>query len=233
MLKNLTKPNRNGLKTGIIRFVVYGGVIYLTAEFLKWNAQHQMGESKFAEDSLVESVQSILLLTCSFIYLAAAFKYKSILPLASVLFAFTFASLIREQDAFLDEHLYDGAWQTGAFSLLILAAFLIYRKKDQFLSNMNDFVPKFSFGILLSGIFTTYIFARLYGRKVFWMAVMNAQYTRDVKTISEESLELFGYAMILIASAEFYWFAKAQDIIAARTSEESRNQLNVNLKVVS
>jgi hypothetical protein len=233
MLKKTIKPSAKGFKTAIIRFIVYGVIIYLAAEFLKWNVNHEMGQSKFTEDSMVEAVQSIMLLACSLIYLLVSFKYKSMFPLAFGLFAFTFASLIREQDALLDEHIYDGAWQTAAFSLLILAAFLIYKKKDIFLSNMNDFVSKFSFGILLSGIFTTYIFARLYGRKVFWMAVMEAQYTRDVKNVSEESLELFGYALILIASVEFYYFAKAHSVIAVRDTEANRNQENVYLKLGS
>lgn len=233
MLKNTIKPGSNGFRTAMIRFVVYGAIIYLTAEFLKWNVTQEMGASKFSEDSIVESVQSLLLLTCALIYLRVSFKYKSIFPLAFGLFAFTFASLIREQDAFLDEHVFDGAWQTAAFGTLLLAAFLIYRKKDVFLSNMNDFASKFSFGILLSGIFTTYIFARLYGRKVFWMAVMEAQYTRDVKNVSEESLELFGYALILIASVEFYYFAKANNIIAIRGTDENSNLQHVYLKVGS
>ncbi|MGN7985899.1 hypothetical protein ACTJKC_01090 [Pedobacter sp. 22226] len=233
MLKKTIKPSTKGFKTAIIRFIVYGTIVYLAAEFLKWNVKHETGQSKFTEDSMVEAVQSMILLTCSLIYLRVSFKYKSMFPLSFGLFAFTFASLIREQDALLDEHIYDGAWQTAAFSLLILAAILIYRKRAVFLSNMNDFVSKFSFGILLSGIFTTYIFARLYGRKVFWMAVMEAQYTRDVKNVSEESLELFGYTLILIASVEFYYFAKAHHTIAVRGNEETVNQPNVYLKVGS
>ena len=44
------------------------------------------------------------------------------------------------------------------------------------------------------------------------MAVMETQYVRDVKNVSEESLELFGYALILIASVEFYLFAHAKNI---------------------
>ncbi|GAA4201802.1 hypothetical protein GCM10022289_15730 [Pedobacter jeongneungensis] len=233
MLKKTIKPSTKGFKTAIIRFIVYGAIVYIAAEFLKWNVKHETGQSKFTEDSMVEAVQSMILLTCSLIYLRVSFKYKSMFPLSFGLFAFTFASLIREQDALLDEHIYDGAWQTAAFSLLILAAILIYRKRAVFLSNMNDFVSKFSFGILLSGIFTTYIFARLYGRKVFWMAVMEAQYTRDVKNVSEESLELFGYTLILIASVEFYYFAKAHHTMAVRGNEETVNQPNVYLKVGS
>lgn len=201
-----------GLKTALLRLIIYGALVYLLAEFLKWNVKQEAVSNKFSEDSAVEYVQSILLLLSSTVFLYTSFKYRSLFPLSFALFAFMMASLIREQDAFLDEHVYDGAWQTGAFSLLILASLLIYRKKAIFFSNLNNFVHQFSFGILLSGIVTTYIFARLYGRKVFWMAVMETQYIRDVKNVSEESLELFGYALILIASVEFYLFAHAKNI---------------------
>jgi hypothetical protein len=203
--------NPNGFKTAVLRLIIYSALTYLLAEFLKWNVQHETLSNKFSEDSAVEYVQSILLLLSSVIFLYTSFKYNSLFPLSFALFAFMMASLIREQDAFLDEHVYDGAWQTGAFSLLILATLLIYKKKAIFFSNLNQFVHQFSFGILLSGIVTTYVFARLYGRKVFWMAVMEAQYARDVKNVSEESLELFGYSLIFIASVEFYLFANAKN----------------------
>ncbi|MEH3114516.1 hypothetical protein [Pedobacter terrae] len=202
--------NPKGLKTAFLRLLIYGALIYLLSEFLKWNVKHEEVSNKFSEDSAVEYVQSLLLLLSSTIFLYISFKYKSIFPLSFALFAFMMASFIREQDAFLDEHIYDGAWQTGAFGLLILATLLIYKNKTLFFSNLNDFVHQFSFGILLSGIVTTYIFARLYGRKVFWMAVMETQYTRDVKNVSEESLELFGYTLILVASVEFYLLVRAK-----------------------
>ncbi|WP_412465593.1 hypothetical protein [Pedobacter sp. KLB.chiD] len=210
MANHKITSNPKGFKTALLRLIIYSAFIYLLAEFLKWNVQHEAASNKFSEDSAVEYVQSLLLLISSIIFLYISLKYKSIFPLSFALFAFMMASFIREQDAFLDEHIYDGAWQTGAFGLLILATLLIYRKKALFFSNLNDFVHQFSFGILLSGIVTTYIFARLYGRKVFWMAVMETQYTRDVKNVSEESLELFGYTLILVASIEFYLLVRAK-----------------------
>lgn len=227
MANHIITSNPKGLKTAVLRFIIYGTFIYLLAEFLKWNVQHEAGNNKFNEDSAVEYVQSVLLFLSAIIYLYIAFKHKAIFPLSFALFAFMMASLIREQDAFLDEHVYDGAWQTGAFGLLVLATLLIYRKKELFFSNLNDFVHKFSFGILLSGIVTTYIFARLYGRKVFWMAVMETQYTRDVKNVSEESLELFGYALILIASVEFFLLAKAKS--SAMELKMNKNQPSLNI----
>jgi hypothetical protein len=217
----------SGLKAAVIRFLIYGSIIVLLSEFLKWNVQHEAGSNKFNEESVIEYVQSLLLFLSALTYLYISFKHKSSFPLAFVLFSFTMASLIREQDAFLDEHVYDGAWQTGAFGLLFLATIIIYRNKRLFFSNLNGFVNKFSFGILLSGILTTYIFARLYGRKVFWMAVMENQYIRDVKNVSEESLELFGYTLILIASVEFYLLAKAKSNYLALTM--SNRQIAFNL----
>lgn len=220
--------NPKGFKTAIIRLITYSAFIFLIAEFLKWNVKHEAVSNKFSEDSAVEYVQSILLLLSSGIFLYASFKYKSLFPLSFALFAFMMASFIREQDAFLDQHVYDGAWQTGAFGLLLLATLLIYRNKILFFSNLNNFVNQFSFGILLSGIVTTYVFARLYGRKVFWMAVMEAQYARDVKNVSEESLELFGYALIFIASVEFYLFASAKNSAIALKKHQNQAPLPIS-----
>lgn len=228
MVSPTISSSPNGLKTAIIRFLIYGSIMVLLSEFLKWNVQHEAGSNKFNEQSIVEYVQSLLLLLSALTYLYISFKHKSSFPLAFALFSFTMASLIREQDAFLDEHVYDGAWQTGAFSLLFLAVIIVYRNKGLFFSNLNGFVNKFSFGILLSGILTTYIFARLYGRKVFWMAVMESQYTRDVKNVSEESLELFGYTLILIASVEFYLLAKAKSNKQALTMRSSQTPFNLS-----
>ncbi|RDC55851.1 hypothetical protein DU508_16460 [Pedobacter chinensis] len=216
------------LKVSIIKFLVYGSMIYLTAEILKWSAtEHPLG-SKFSEQSLVEYLQSVLLLLSSAIYLWISFRYKSVFPLAFGLFAFHFASLIREQDAYLDEYIYDGAWQTFAFGILFLAIFLIYSKWRLFLTNIAGFVQSFSFGILLSGIMTTYIFARLYGRKVFWMAVMESQYTRDVKNVSEESLELYGYVLLVISGVEFFLLAKGSAKTLALKTPLDRPHLNAS-----
>ncbi|QDW25858.1 hypothetical protein FFJ24_013915 [Pedobacter sp. KBS0701] len=228
MVSPTNSSSPSGLKTAIIRFLIYGSIMALLSEFLKWNVQHEAGSNKFNEESVVEYVQSLLLLLSALTYLYISFKHKSSFPLAFALFSFTMASLIREQDAFLDEHVYDGAWQTGAFGLLLLATIIVYRNKRLFFANLNDFVNKFSFGILLSGILTTYIFARLYGRKVFWMAVMENQYTRDVKNVSEESLELFGYTLILIATVEFYLLTKAKSNYLALTMSNRQTTFNLS-----
>jgi len=196
-------PSVSGLKIAVFRFVIYGLTIYLLAEFLKWNAGLEKGQGKFSEESLVEYAQSMLLLFSALVFFYTGLKYRSTLVLSVSLFSFTFASFIREQDAVLDDKVFDGAWQTLVFSLLLFTAILIYRKKVLLLSAFNEYGNKFAFGILLSGVLTTYVFARLYGRKVFWMAVMENQYTREVKTVSEESLELLGYVLILIGSIEF------------------------------
>lgn len=217
-----------GLKSAFIRFIIYGSFVYLTAEVLKLAASQENPGNKFNERSIVEYCQNSLLLITAAIYLYVSYTQKHVLPLAFGLFAFIFASLIREQDALLDEFVFDGAWQTGAFGVLGVATFLIFRNYRLFLANVNDFVSKFSFGILLSGILTTYIFARLYGRKVFWMTVMEQEYIRDVKNVSEESLELFGYGLILVGTIEFLIYSKSSKALSHVLDIQNQRRLNAS-----
>ncbi|WP_027962458.1 hypothetical protein [Halomonas halodenitrificans] len=55
---------------------------------------------------------------------------------------------------------------------------------------------------------TTYVFSRLYGRGDFWEAVLQENYVRDFKSGAEEVVELFGYALLLIAVIEFVLLAR-------------------------
>ncbi|MET0569868.1 MAG: hypothetical protein ABWZ79_00465 [Pedobacter agri] len=201
--------DKGSFKNNIIKFLVYGSVVYLTSEFLRWSAIDETLGRKFSEDSAVEYLQSLALLFCSIIYLWTCRIMQSIKPLSIGLFGFHFASFIREQDAFLDEYLFDGAWQTFAFGVLIFAIAKIALNWKLFLTNVSTYTHSTAYGILLSGILTTYIFARLYGRKIFWAAVMEDQYMRDVKNVSEESLELYGYILLMIASFEYLLFIRS------------------------
>ncbi|WP_438819310.1 hypothetical protein, partial [Colwellia marinimaniae] len=49
---------------------------------------------------------------------------------------------------------------------------------------------------LITFIVLLFVFSRLYGMGDFWEAVMAEHYVRDVKDISEETIELLCYAFI-------------------------------------
>ncbi|MGA9648964.1 hypothetical protein [Pedobacter sp.] len=187
----------------LIRFLTYGMLIMLLAEFLRLDASNDPLGSKFAENSLTEKLQSLMLFITSCIFLFSAFKYKRFSMISLSLFGFVAASLIREQDVYLDEWFFHGSWKIGSFGILILTMFIILKNFKNFIAQVSEFSATFVFGLIINGILTTYIFSRLIGRKIFWMLVMEDRYFRDVKNAAEECLELYGYLLILIATVEY------------------------------
>ncbi|MBE9586017.1 hypothetical protein IM792_16310 [Mucilaginibacter sp. JRF] len=203
------KANFTGIKSGFLRLIIYGLLIFGVAEFIRWDATLVHGqESKFGEDSFTELGQSILLLIAAGVYISIFIKHPKFKAIAFFLFSFAMASFIREQDSYLDENIFDGAWQVGVFSLFGIMVYYLWRNWQQFLDNINVFVNTPAFGVFITGFLTTYVFSRLYGRGKFWQEVMEDRYFRAVKNASEECIELFGYTILAIASVEFLLFVK-------------------------
>ncbi|REA62817.1 hypothetical protein DSL64_07805 [Dyadobacter luteus] len=195
------------------RYLVYGCLIVLLAQLIKWDASQAEGDLKFSEQSYTEACQLVLLLFSSLLLWHIYRQSKAYGYVALLMMGLTATSLVREMDDPFDA-LFDGAWQITAFSVAAWVIFTVYKNRHTFLSQFFRFVSTPSFGMFLSGIFTTYIFSRLIGRKVFWQAVMEEQYFRAVKNASEESTELYGYLLIFIAVLEltyYHYRSKAQN----------------------
>ncbi|RYY37460.1 MAG: hypothetical protein EOP46_02665 [Sphingobacteriaceae bacterium] len=204
------KHDFSGLKAGALRILVYGILIYLLADVIRWDAGAKVTaeEAKVSEASFTEALQSVFLAISAGLYLWVFIRYVSLKPIAFFLFSFTLASFIREQDSWLDERIFDDAWQIGVFSLLAVLLYYLWKHGTQFMHNVSLYVNSLPFGLILSGFLTTYIFSRLYGRTRFWEEVMEERYFRTVKNVSEESIELLGYFMLVIAAIEFVVCAK-------------------------
>ncbi|RVU00054.1 hypothetical protein EOD41_13925 [Mucilaginibacter limnophilus] len=200
----------SGLKSGLLRIIIYGVFIYGLAEVIRWDAAAKVtiNEAKVSEASFTEFLQSIFLAISAALYLGVFFKYEQLKPLAFFLFSFALASFIREQDSWLDERVFNNAWQVGVFSLLAVLLYYLWRNGTRFLQTVSLYVNSLPFGLMLAGFLTTYIFSRLYGRTKFWEEVMEERYFRTVKNVSEESIELLGYFILVIAAIEFFLCAK-------------------------
>jgi len=190
----------------LIRILSYSLCVLLLSELIRYDAGSSLPGHLFSEDSLTEKAQSAMLSAATCIFLWCAIKRPATSTLSITLFCFTAASLIREQDIYLDEWLFHGSWKIGAFGLVGLAILVVIRQFGPFLLALNQFSKNFVFGLMLSGIITTYLFSRMMGRKIFWLAVMGERYFRDVKNAAEESLELYGYLLLLISGVEYLLF---------------------------
>lgn len=187
-----------------IRFFIYAAAASLLAELIRLDAQIGSIETKFSEDSYTEYMQSFFLLTSSILLFIIYKRSRPRSYLALLLFAFTSTSLIREQDVYFENLIGQTTWLFPVLAIFIVVFYLVVRNWQSFVVQLDRYRYTFSAGLLTSGIITTYVFSRLFGRKIFWQTVMEDRYFRGVKNAAEECLELYGYLFILIATIEFF-----------------------------
>jgi len=194
----------------IIRFFIYATTVILLAEFIRFDAGFGDVEAKFSESSYTEYLQSLLLLVSSILLFVIYRKSQAYRYVALLLFGLTAASFIREQDVYFETFVGQTSWQYPVFIVLGFSLYGVIKNWSAFISQLTSYRQSFSCGIFTFGFITTYVFSRLFGRKVFWYAVMEDHFVRGVKNAAEECLELYGYLAILIAVIELMLLAKQQ-----------------------
>lgn len=166
--------------------------------------------SEYSEHSATEKMQDTFAFLTSVLFLIGAWLSKSLRPAAIIVATLSGMMFIREFDAFLDENLFDGAWQALVVVLITSSAVYLFKQAYPVKPSMVEFSRLSSAGIFLSGFLVIMAFSRLIGRGSFWEAVMGDAYMRVVKNIAEEGTELMGYALLLIAAVEFLWYVVSQ-----------------------
>lgn len=165
-------------------------------------------DARFSERGFTELAQTSLLATASALLLYVMLGLRQLRLVALLMFGFLFASLIREQDALLDSRVFNGAWQLLVSLTVLPILFVVIRQRRRFAAEFASYANSLSFGLFAAGFLTTYVFSRLYGRGDFWQAILQENYLRDFKSAAEEVVELFGYALLLIAVIEFVLLAR-------------------------
>ena len=193
------------------RIILYGSLMVLLNQLMVLDAGQQGQEIKFLESTYTEWSQQLILLLMTAIFAHCAYHFQKFRCLSIMLAGISAAGLVREYNNFFNEQVFDGAWQSLALLVVILTTVLIWRNREQFWEDIQNFQGTASFGFLLSGFLTTFIFSRLFGRTTFWELVMEEQYSRSVKNAAEESIELLGYGLLLVAAVEFYILARSMN----------------------
>lgn len=161
----------------------------------------------FGETSLVEICQSVLLAVMSGLLLYGAVTAPHLRTSAILLLGFTFSSLIRENDVWLDL-LHPEGWELLAFPVVAAALAYAWYRREVFLEELKVYTESVSFGLLISALSVTYVFSRLFGMGRFWQLVMGDNFDRNIKDMSEECIELLGYGLLLFAVLEFLHLAR-------------------------
>ena len=193
-------------RTALLRATLYtlaiGGIAqggYLEVLYLP--------EVRYTELGFTEFTQTLVLASCCALLIYIR-HVLNVWPTVTLLLAFISASLVREQDYFLDHYVAEDTWKylVALIVLPSLAWVIIHRQR--FLDEFRYYSNTFSFGLFAAGVLVTYIFSRLYGRQDFWRAVLEESYIRDFKDIAEEAIELLGYSLILFATIELLFLAR-------------------------
>lgn len=196
-----------GFGATCLRAILYILFIAALAQGTLLEAQY-LTETRFTERGFTELAQTTLLAIASALLLYSLLVLKAIRTVCLLMFAFVFASLVREQDALLDARVFDGAWQLLVALVILPTLAVVIRLRRRLLIEFSRYSNSFSFGLFAAGVLTTYVFSRLYGRSEMWEAIMAAEYTRTFKDAAEEVVEMFGYALILMAVIELTLLAR-------------------------
>ena len=199
----------------IIRAFIYLFGLAAVAQLIALEAFELGANAEYGEQSLTESLQDLFAFASSVLFFICAYFSKPLRQACVLLGALTLMMFVRESDAFLDQNVFDGAWQV--IVLIILLSVIVGLRKQVKLSyeSLRRFSDTSSYGFVTCGMVIILAFSRLMGRGDLWKNLMGEGYVRVVKNIVEEGTELLGYSIVMITAVELVVF-----VIAALKKEK-------------
>ena len=117
------------------------------------------------ELGFTELTQTFILISCCTLLLYVRHVLK-VWPTVTLLLAFLAASLVREQDYFLDEYVARHTWKILVTMIILPSLAWVVYQRQRFLRSFA-ISNSFAFGLFAGGVLVTYVFSRLYGSKCF------------------------------------------------------------------
>lgn len=191
-----------------LKVVMYSGVMAGIVLIIFLDAQ-QPNSIKFSETSYTEYAQEFSLLLTTILFFLCGRLFPNQAVVGYLFGGFFGMAYIREFNTFLDTNVADGTWQALAYSLAALTVFLVYRRRKFFWQQLALFIESMPFGIVILGMLVVFIFSRLYGLHIIWQMTLEENYKYVITRASEESIELLGYAIILIGALEYAFYLKS------------------------
>ncbi|WP_434986487.1 hypothetical protein [Vreelandella zhaodongensis] len=163
---------------------------------------------RYSELGFTELTQTVVLACCCALLIYTRQVLQVWPTVTLLLLAFVAASLVREQDYFLDHYVARHTWKILVALIVLPSLTWVIIHRRRFLEEFSHYSNTFAFGLFAAGVLVTYIFSRLYGRQELWRAVLQENYVRDFKNVAEEAVELLGYSLILFAMIELLLLAR-------------------------
>ena len=194
------------------KFIMVRGLLYAlfmggVAHIAYIEALH-LPSTRFTELGFTEFAQTLVLLICCTTLIYIRQKLKVWPAVTLLLLAFLAASLVREQDHFLDAYVAKHTWKILVLLIVVPSCVWVIKRRQLFLDEFACYSNTFAFGLFTAGVLTNYIFSRLFGRAELWKTVLADRYIREFKNTIEEAIELLGYGLILIGILELLLLAR-------------------------
>ncbi len=153
------------------------------------------------EASLTETLQLVMLAGTALCFFNLGRRRPDVKHAANLICGFFTVLIIREMDAWFDL-ISHGSWVYPALLVTFIACFNAYKGGKHTINEMAQILKTRHMNMLVGGVMLLLVFSRLYGMGSFWESVMGHNYIRDVKNISEETMELLCYCLIALGAAK-------------------------------
>ena len=180
-----------------------------------WKLADMLGTETFTENGIVENVQCVLLVLAGSIFGAIAWFHRSVGIVLMGLVSLCVLGFCREQDALLDEYLPVLSWRIGYF----FPAFVTFYGLNHFRSFVRQvvaFLKTPAFSLMFCAMVMVIPFAQCIGHRPLIASVIEQSDSSTVFAIRrmiEESGELLGYVLIVLAAVELIFnLKKRQDV---------------------
>ncbi len=177
--------------------IVAIGILVNLSIRIDYNIFHEA----IGEASVTETLQLIMLAGSAWCFFSLGRKKPQVRHAAYLIASFFVVMMIREMDAWFDM-IAHGSWVYPALLVTFVACRYAYKGGKNTVNQMAQILKSRHMNLLVGGVMLLLVFSRLYGMGSFWQSVMSEHYIRDVKNISEETMELLCYCLIALGSAK-------------------------------
>lgn len=197
----LTPQVKYTLQTTIRRviYLVFMSLVVL----LLWKLADIYKSALVLEDGFVEIAQSGLCLLTAVCFALQTISNQKQRPLLLLLAALALAAVIREQDAWCEQHIPCVSWY---FCWIFPIAALVNMYRKRAFGSILHFLQSGSFNMMFTAMVIIIPVAQLLGHRSFLVDLMDTPDLNStlLRRVIEEPVELMGYLQLFLASIEFH-----------------------------
>lgn len=186
---------------------VMAGLVHGTA------TRDDFEQRMFREAGIIEWTQLVLVAgaaALAWVFAWSLVPGRADRPLLAVLGAVIWVAVFRELDSLLPKWIPGMHWTYPVTLCWVLAIGVGWRAGRLFGRGLLRWLRSAGGGICWAGFLCVVVFAQVFGQADLWEGVMGDDYQRAVKTVVEESIELFGYTLVLLGVLESVIWSRAE-----------------------